>query len=97
MMWGQFGPAKPPCPCGCHTDGTPELKACSPCCTTPPAGVQSSASEPIPTEHVKGPPGDHDTAYTYSKPTSLWPRPFNAREFAKLLILRGRVRAERDT
>ncbi len=51
---------------------------------------------PIPTEFIKGPAGDHDTPYTYPKPTAMWPRPFSSSEFARLLILRGKVRAERE-
>jgi hypothetical protein len=36
--------------------------------------------------------GDHDQPYTYGhRPTCAWTCPFSARQFARLLVLRGRV------
>jgi hypothetical protein len=38
--------------------------------------------------------GDHDAAYIFGRlPRALAPFPFSTREFARLLVLRGRVRA----
>jgi hypothetical protein len=39
--------------------------------------------------------GDHDVAYRFGRlPTASSPFPFSTRQFARLLILRGRVRQE---
>jgi hypothetical protein len=38
--------------------------------------------------------GDHDTAYVFGRlPRAAAPFPFSTRQFARLLVLRGRVRA----
>lgn len=39
--------------------------------------------------------GDHDQPYTYRQPTTLSPFPFTLREYARLLILRSRIRDQR--
>jgi hypothetical protein len=40
--------------------------------------------------------GDHDTAYRFGhRPSASAPFPFTTREFARLLVLRGRLRDER--
>ncbi len=92
------------CVCVCHPNGgyTP----CLPCCTTNAADGDVAQPEIPPTElptdvklpedHIKTPTGDHDVEYTYPRPTTIWPRPFTQRQFAKLLIMRGKVRAERE-
>ena len=37
--------------------------------------------------------GDHDQAYSFGRrPTSMAPYPFSERQYARLLVLRGRVR-----
>ena len=39
--------------------------------------------------------GDHDVAFVFGRPLrAVAPFPFSTREFARLLILRGRLRAE---
>jgi hypothetical protein len=39
--------------------------------------------------------GDHDVPYVFGgRPSVAAPFPFSTREFARLLVLRGRVRAE---
>lgn len=41
--------------------------------------------------------GDHDEPYTFDRrPTVAWPFPFTGPQFARLLVLRGRVRAEKE-
>jgi hypothetical protein len=40
---------------------------------------------------------DHDQPYQFGRrSTSVWPHPFSGVEFARLLIMRGRVRAARE-
>jgi hypothetical protein len=40
--------------------------------------------------------GDHDVAYMFGRvPRALAPFPFSTRQFARLLVLRGRIRAAR--
>ena len=40
---------------------------------------------------------DHDQPYQFGhKSTSAWPYPFSGVEFARLLIVRGRVRAAKE-
>ena len=37
--------------------------------------------------------GDHDEPFTFGRrPSSTWTYPFAARQFARLLVLRGKVR-----
>ena len=36
--------------------------------------------------------GDHDVPYEFRPPTAAWTFPFTSRQFARLLVLRGRVR-----
>ena len=37
--------------------------------------------------------GDHDEPYRFGRrPSARWPYPFTERQFARLLIMRGRVR-----
>ena len=39
---------------------------------------------------------DHDQPYTFGRsPRAIAPYPFNTREFARLLVLRGRTRESR--
>jgi hypothetical protein len=39
---------------------------------------------------------DHDQPYRFGhRPTTVWPYPFSERQFARLLILRSRVQADR--
>lgn len=35
--------------------------------------------------------GDHDQPYRYTAPTAEWSLPFSRREYARLLVLRGRA------
>ncbi len=92
-----YGQNIPTCSCGCHSDGNPELTACAACCSAIPAPVTPAAAGSIPTEYVKGSPGDHDEPYKFGrKPTTQWPYPFSGVEFARLLIMRGRLRAEKE-
>ncbi len=39
--------------------------------------------------------GDHDCPYEYRQPTWRWTFPFTEREYARLLVLRSRVREQR--
>jgi hypothetical protein len=39
--------------------------------------------------------GDHDRPYAYHQPSSRWTFPFSTRQYARLLVLRGRL-AERQ-
>lgn len=40
---------------------------------------------------------DHDTAYTFGRlPRALAPFPFSMRQYARLLVMRGQVRAARS-
>jgi hypothetical protein len=55
----------------------------------PPSGIAPSA--PRGSRDGIG-AGDHDQPYTYGRrPTSAWTYPFTARQYAHLLVLRGRV------
>jgi hypothetical protein len=41
--------------------------------------------------------GDHDEPYRFGRrPNARWPYPFTERQYARLLILRGRVRDNLD-
>jgi len=41
--------------------------------------------------------GDHDEPYRFGRrPTARWPYPFSERQFARLLVMRGRVRDNLD-
>jgi hypothetical protein len=51
--------------------------------------VQKSSASPIDGDSS----GDHDEPYRFGRrPTARWPFPFTERQYARLLILRGRVR-----
>jgi hypothetical protein len=59
----------------------------------PSAQPKAQSSKPAPVGSRDGiGAGDHDQPYRYGhRPTSAWTYPFSSREFAHLLVLRGRV------
>lgn len=94
------------CVCDCHVEG---FAVCTNCGdyhvdarNTPPPANEDPRPDPAAPEEVttvdgtkdgKG-AGDHDTPYQFGrKPTVQWPFPFDLNTFARLLVLRGRVRA----
>jgi hypothetical protein len=58
------------------------------------ARPQSEVRAPVRESHDGVGSGDHDAAYIFGRlPRALTPFPFSTRQFARLLVLRGRVRA----
>ncbi len=83
------------CSCECHFSGEID---CAACCAVVPAPAQDTACVDPPVNGDFGKTaGDIDkNDYVYPRPTTIWPRPFNQREFARLLVLRGKIRAEKE-
>ncbi len=100
MSWGLV-PDKPVCGCSCHVMGGTTCTDCDHLHQASPV-AQSSASPPSPGRDGIGTKdgttaADNDKQFDWGQqPTTAWPRPFTQGEFARLLIMRGRVRAEKD-
>ncbi len=60
-----------------------------------PAHEPQGENAPVQGDYGK-PAGDHDEPYQNRVPTVRWSYPFSGTAFARLLVLRGKVRAARD-
>jgi hypothetical protein len=79
-----------PCGCVCHMAGS---SVCQGCCPSK-IVLPNPQRDGLGTKDGVG-SMDNDQPFVFgNKPTVTWPTPFTHHEFARLLVLRGRVYAE---